>query len=81
MISRWSIYAEQLKSETESSTREGRTVEVVRTCQEKTTVSTSKRVKALVVDGLRKNGRLKLRWDRVKHDMEEFLLFEDTDRN
>ncbi|GJW47219.1 hypothetical protein Tco_0078865 [Tanacetum coccineum] len=60
---------------------EGRTVEVVRTCQEKTTVSTSKRVKVLVVDGLRKKDRPKLRWDRVKHDMEELLLFEDIDRN
>ncbi|GJU56421.1 dynamin-related protein 3A-like protein [Tanacetum coccineum] len=38
----------------------------------------------LVVDGLRKRGRPKLRWeDRVKHDMKELLLSEDmtSDRN
>nr|GEU99073.1 ataxia telangiectasia mutated family protein [Tanacetum cinerariifolium] len=43
-----------------------------------------RRVKALVVDGLRRKGRPKLRWvDRVKHDMKELLLFEDmtSDRN
>nr|GEX94717.1 protein transport protein SEC24-like CEF [Tanacetum cinerariifolium] len=43
-----------------------------------------KRVEALVVDGLRRRGRLKLRWeDRVKHDMKELLLSEDmtSDRN
>ncbi|GJS24790.1 hypothetical protein Tco_0453422 [Tanacetum coccineum] len=32
-----------------------------------------RRVKALVVDGLRRRGRPKLRWeDRVKHDMKSF---------
>nr|GEU51497.1 UDP-glucose:glycoprotein glucosyltransferase [Tanacetum cinerariifolium] len=43
-----------------------------------------RRVKALVVDGLRRRGRPKLRWgDRVKHDMKELLLFEDmtSDKN
>ncbi|GJU86974.1 hypothetical protein Tco_1294520 [Tanacetum coccineum] len=43
-----------------------------------------RRVEALVVDGLRRRGRLKLRWeDRVKHDMKELLLSEDmtSDRN
>nr|GEU65796.1 retrovirus-related Pol polyprotein LINE-1 [Tanacetum cinerariifolium] len=43
-----------------------------------------RRVEALVVDGLRRRGRPKLRWeDRVKHDMKELLLFEDMtfDRN
>nr|GEY34254.1 hypothetical protein [Tanacetum cinerariifolium] len=43
-----------------------------------------RRVKALVVDGLRRRGRLKLRWeDRVKLDMKELLLSEDmtSDRN
>nr|GFA20824.1 putative cytochrome P450 [Tanacetum cinerariifolium] len=41
-------------------------------------------VEALVVDGLRRKGRPKLRWeDRVKHDMKELLLSEDmtSDRN
>ncbi|GJY56851.1 hypothetical protein Tco_0455966 [Tanacetum coccineum] len=33
------------------------------------------RFEALVVDGLRRRGRPKLRWeDRVKHDMKELLL-------
>nr|GEV44479.1 chaperone protein DnaJ [Tanacetum cinerariifolium] len=37
-----------------------------------------RRVEALVVDGLRKRGRPKLRWeDRVKHDIKELLLSED----
>nr|GEX96566.1 hypothetical protein [Tanacetum cinerariifolium] len=37
-----------------------------------------RRVEALVVDGLRRRGRPKLKWeDRVKHDMKELLLFED----
>ncbi|GJX76077.1 hypothetical protein Tco_0322888 [Tanacetum coccineum] len=43
-----------------------------------------RRVEALVVDDLRRRGRLKLRWeDRVKHDMKELLLSEDmiSDRN
>nr|GEW36504.1 hypothetical protein [Tanacetum cinerariifolium] len=43
-----------------------------------------RRVKALVVDGLRRRGRPKLRWeDRVKHDMKELLLSEDmtSDKN
>nr|GEU95336.1 ARID DNA-binding domain-containing protein [Tanacetum cinerariifolium] len=43
-----------------------------------------RRVEALVVDDLRRRGRPKLRWeDKVKHDMEEILLFEDmtSDRN
>ncbi|GJR34568.1 hypothetical protein Tco_1210252 [Tanacetum coccineum] len=43
-----------------------------------------RRVEALVVDGLRRRGRPKLRWeDRVKHDMKELLLSEDmtSDRN
>nr|GFC05145.1 E3 ubiquitin-protein ligase KEG [Tanacetum cinerariifolium] len=43
-----------------------------------------RRVEALVVDGLRRRGRPKLRWeDRVKHDMNELLLSEDmtSDRN
>ncbi|GJT59291.1 hypothetical protein Tco_1002824 [Tanacetum coccineum] len=43
-----------------------------------------RRVKVLVVDGLRRRGRPKLRWeDRVKHDMKELLLSEDmtSDRN
>nr|GEX59555.1 methyltransferase-like protein 2 isoform X1 [Tanacetum cinerariifolium] len=43
-----------------------------------------RRVEALVVDGLRRKGRPKLRWeDRMKHDMKELLLSEDMtfDRN
>ncbi|GJW41498.1 hypothetical protein Tco_0067343 [Tanacetum coccineum] len=37
-----------------------------------------RRVEAMVVDGLRRRGRLKFRWeDRVKHDMKELLLSED----
>nr|GFA19035.1 retrovirus-related Pol polyprotein LINE-1 [Tanacetum cinerariifolium] len=43
-----------------------------------------RRVEALVVDGLRRKGRPKLRWeDKVKHDMKELLLSEDMtfDRN
>ncbi|GKD88566.1 retrovirus-related pol polyprotein LINE-1 [Tanacetum coccineum] len=43
-----------------------------------------RRVEALVVEGLRRRGRLKLRWeDRMKHDMKELLLSEDmtSDRN
>ncbi|GKB87948.1 retrovirus-related pol polyprotein LINE-1 [Tanacetum coccineum] len=43
-----------------------------------------RRVESLVVDGLRRRGRPKLRWeDRVKHDMKELLLSEDmtSDRN
>lgn len=38
-----------------------------------------RRVEALVVDGLRKRGKPKPRWDdRLKHEMKEFLLTEDT---
>nr|GEV47439.1 hypothetical protein [Tanacetum cinerariifolium] len=43
-----------------------------------------RRVEALVVDGLRRRGGPKLRWeDRVKHDMKELFLSEDmtSDRN
>ncbi|GJX68366.1 ataxia telangiectasia mutated family protein [Tanacetum coccineum] len=43
-----------------------------------------RRVEALVVDGMRRKGRPKLRWeDRVKLDMKELLLSEDmtSDRN
>nr|GEX48475.1 putative cytochrome P450 [Tanacetum cinerariifolium] len=43
-----------------------------------------RRVEALVVDGLRRRGRPKLRWeDRVKHDLKELLLSEymTSDRN
>ncbi|GJW72700.1 hypothetical protein Tco_0129617 [Tanacetum coccineum] len=43
-----------------------------------------RRVEALVVDGLRRRARPKLRWeDRVKHDMKELLLSGDmtSDRN
>ncbi|GKC24387.1 retrovirus-related pol polyprotein LINE-1 [Tanacetum coccineum] len=43
-----------------------------------------RRVEALVVDGVRRRGRPKLRWeDRVKHDLKELLLSEDmtSDRN
>nr|GFB74470.1 polyprotein, putative [Tanacetum cinerariifolium] len=41
-----------------------------------------RRVEALVVDGLRRRGRPKLRWeDRVKHDMKELLLSEDITSN
>ncbi|GKB35206.1 retrovirus-related pol polyprotein LINE-1 [Tanacetum coccineum] len=37
-----------------------------------------RRVKALLVDGLRRRGRPKLRWeDRLKQDMKELLLSED----
>ncbi|GKE43425.1 hypothetical protein Tco_1470709 [Tanacetum coccineum] len=37
-----------------------------------------RRVEDLVVDGLRRRGRPKLRWeDRVKQDMKELLLSED----
>ncbi|GJW74665.1 hypothetical protein Tco_0134035 [Tanacetum coccineum] len=40
--------------------------------------ATIMRVEALVVDGLRRKDRPKLRWeDRVKHDMKELLLSED----
>ncbi|GKD68559.1 hypothetical protein Tco_1322649 [Tanacetum coccineum] len=43
-----------------------------------------RRVEALFVDGLRRRGRPKLRWeDRLKQDMKELLLSEDmtSDRN
>nr|GEV04133.1 protein transport protein SEC24-like CEF [Tanacetum cinerariifolium] len=43
-----------------------------------------RRVEALVVDGVRRRGRPKLKWeDRVKHDLKEFLLSDDmtSDRN
>ncbi|GJZ65988.1 hypothetical protein Tco_0622684 [Tanacetum coccineum] len=43
-----------------------------------------RRVEALLVDGLRRRGRLKLRWeDRLKQVMKELLLSEDmtSDRN
>ncbi|GKF15360.1 retrovirus-related pol polyprotein LINE-1, partial [Tanacetum coccineum] len=41
-----------------------------------------KRVEALVVDGLRRRGIPKLRWeDTVKHDMKELLLSEDMTSN
>jgi hypothetical protein len=43
-----------------------------------------RRVEALMVDGLRKRGRPKLRWeDRLRLDMKEFLVSEDmiSDRN
>ncbi|GJR21327.1 hypothetical protein Tco_0969854 [Tanacetum coccineum] len=43
-----------------------------------------RRVEALAVDGMRRRGRPKLRWeDRVKLNMKELLLFEDMtfDRN
>ncbi|GJR38066.1 hypothetical protein Tco_1213750 [Tanacetum coccineum] len=43
-----------------------------------------RRVKAMVVEGLRRRGRPKLRWeDRLKQDMKELLLSEDmtSDRN
>ncbi|GJV15398.1 hypothetical protein Tco_1360721 [Tanacetum coccineum] len=43
-----------------------------------------RRVEALVIDGMRRRGRPKLRWeDRVKLDMKELLLSEDmtSDRN
>ncbi|GJU08171.1 hypothetical protein Tco_1124601, partial [Tanacetum coccineum] len=43
-----------------------------------------KRVESLVVDGLKRRCRPKLRWeDRVKHDMKGLLLSEDktSDRN
>nr|GEV50520.1 retrovirus-related Pol polyprotein LINE-1 [Tanacetum cinerariifolium] len=43
-----------------------------------------RRVEALLVDGLRRRGRPKLRWeDRLKQDMKELLLSEDmtSDRN
>ncbi|GJU52684.1 hypothetical protein Tco_1226398 [Tanacetum coccineum] len=37
-----------------------------------------RRVEALLVDGLRRKGRPKLRWeDRLKQDMKELLLSED----
>lgn len=37
-----------------------------------------RRVEALVVEGVRRRGRPKLRWeDRVKLEMQEFLLTED----
>nr|GFA51450.1 hypothetical protein [Tanacetum cinerariifolium] len=54
------------------------------TCGEKSQSAPVRRVEALVVDGLRRKGRPKLRWkDRVKHDMKELLLSEDmtSDRN
>ncbi|GKF20328.1 hypothetical protein Tco_0068966 [Tanacetum coccineum] len=41
-----------------------------------------RRVEALVVDGLRRRGRPKLRWeDIVKLDMKELLLSEDMTSN
>ncbi|GKF38352.1 hypothetical protein Tco_0118413, partial [Tanacetum coccineum] len=37
-----------------------------------------RRVEALLVDGLRRRGRPKLRWeDKLKQDMKELLLSED----
>ncbi|GKE84322.1 hypothetical protein Tco_1558064 [Tanacetum coccineum] len=43
-----------------------------------------RRVEAMLVEGSRRRGRPKLRWeDRLKHDMKELLLSEDmtSDRN
>ncbi|GKD31472.1 hypothetical protein Tco_1242250, partial [Tanacetum coccineum] len=41
-----------------------------------------RRVESLLVDGLRRRGRPKLRWeDRLKHDMKELLLSEDMTSN
>ncbi|GKF23609.1 hypothetical protein Tco_0075931, partial [Tanacetum coccineum] len=43
-----------------------------------------RRVETIVVDGVRRRGRPKLRWeDRLKTDLKELLLFEDmtSDRN
>ena len=43
-----------------------------------------RRVEALVVDGLRRRGRVKLKWeDSLKYDMKEILLSDNmiSDRN
>ncbi|GJU92645.1 ataxia telangiectasia mutated family protein [Tanacetum coccineum] len=75
----WSkIFADDIVLVLESTEDEGRKVKIVRTCQEKTTSAPVRRVKDMVVGGLRRRGRPKLRWeDRVKLDMKELLLSED----
>ncbi|GKC61347.1 hypothetical protein Tco_1088945 [Tanacetum coccineum] len=63
---------------------EGRKVEMVWACQEETTKCPVRRVEAMLVEGSRRRGRPKLRWeDRLKQDMMELLLSVDmtTDRN
>ncbi|GJZ93956.1 ataxia telangiectasia mutated family protein [Tanacetum coccineum] len=64
---------------------EGRKVEMVWACQEETrNCPPVRRVEAMLVEGLGKRGRPKLRWeDRLKQDMKELLLSEDmtSDRN
>ncbi|GKC19806.1 retrovirus-related pol polyprotein LINE-1 [Tanacetum coccineum] len=78
------VYRAQLKVETIiNKTREGRLrwFGHVRRRPQPTPV---RRVEDLVVDGLRRRGRPKLRWvDKIKQDMKELLLYEDmtSDRN
>ncbi|GJX44892.1 retrovirus-related pol polyprotein LINE-1 [Tanacetum coccineum] len=78
------VYRAQLKVETIiNKTREGRLrwFGHVRRRPQPTPV---RRVEDLVVDGLRRRGRPKLRWvDKIKQDMKELLLSEDmtSDRN
>ncbi|GKD27059.1 retrovirus-related pol polyprotein LINE-1 [Tanacetum coccineum] len=63
---------------------EGRKVEMVWARKEKAANCPVRRVEALFVEGLRRRGRPKLRWeDRLKLDMKELLLSVDmtSDRN
>ncbi|GJS65768.1 retrovirus-related pol polyprotein LINE-1 [Tanacetum coccineum] len=72
------VYRAQLKAETIiNKMREGR-LRWFRHVRRRPQSSSVRRVEALVVDGLRRRGRPKLRWeDRVKYKMKELLLFED----
>nr|GEW87098.1 sulfiredoxin, chloroplastic/mitochondrial [Tanacetum cinerariifolium] len=57
---------------------------MVRACQGRPQTAPIRRVEAMEVEGLRRRGRPKLRWeDRLKQDMNELLLAEDmtSDRN
>nr|GEX77477.1 hypothetical protein [Tanacetum cinerariifolium] len=63
---------------------EGRKTEMVWACKEETTNCLGWRVEALVVEGSRRRGRPKLRWeDRLKMDMKELCLSKEmtSDRN
>nr|GEW06150.1 hydroxycinnamoyl-CoA quinate/shikimate transferase [Tanacetum cinerariifolium] len=78
------VYRAELEVETIiNKTREGR-LRWFRYVRRRPQSAPVRRVEALVVDGERRRGRPKLRWeDRVKHDLKELLLSEDmtSDRN
>ncbi|GJV02039.1 ataxia telangiectasia mutated family protein [Tanacetum coccineum] len=72
------VYRAQLEAKTIiNKMREGR-MRWFRHVRRRPHSSPVRRVEALVVDGLRRRGRPKLRWeDKVKHDMKELLLSEN----